>query len=232
MESTDIIAALRKSGGNVASAAALLGVTRACVYKRMKDDAGIASAAETIRAEQAKHVVAPGEIGAAIEALRIDTAESFSRAFINSVTPRSAAYDLAIENIAAATRRSKADVLKRIRADAGLMEALAKKLPAPPRTDGGRVLLSVQITHAQGVWLSQFTKGSVARILPALVNNLPTPEAVQRAANEVIQRNTSFRVSLEAREKIRAEADRLGVTISAVFRAIVNDRMPKLAKAA
>lgn len=221
MESTDIIAALRKSGGNIAPAAALLNVTRACVYARIKGDPEIAAAVEDIRgAAQPK-----GDVGAAVAGLEITPRAYTTRARADGVTDRAAAYKIAVERVAATTRRSKAEVLLLLR-DPAVAQALAAKLPSVPARTVEFVVLPVQVTHAQGAWLAQQPKGTVAKLL-AKGGRLPSLASIQSAAAESADRSTSFRVSEEARDRLRQEADRRGVTITAVFRAIVNAERAK-----
>lgn len=222
MESTDIIGALRKSGGNVAPAAALLGVTRACLYKRMEKDPDIAAAMEDIR----KEAQPKGDVGAAIQALEITQRAYTTRSRTDGVTARAAAYKIAIERVATATRRSKAEVLLMLRETPELAQALTEKLPTAPARTVEHVLFPVQVTHAQGAWLAQQPKGTVAKLL-AKGGRLPSLVAIQSAAEESADRSTSFRVSEKARDRLRQEADRRGVTINAVFRAIVNAERAK-----
>ena len=225
MESTDIIAALRKSGGNVAAAATLLGVTRAGVYARIEREPLIASAMRGARKRSTKP---KGSIASAVETLRLDPEEYNARARTEKVTPRAAAYDLSIETVAAATGRSKAEVIKALRVKPRINKILTAKLPPPLDRKHVTlpVLLPVQITTDQGRWLRSLPKGSVARMLSTL-DVMPEEDAIRSAGSEVIRRSTSFMVSGADRNRLYEVAIRLGVTISAVFRAVVNAERAK-----
>lgn len=218
MTKDEILAALRKTGGNVREAAPALGTTPQGIYHHLNADPALLAEVEAIRDAQKK------PIKPALRDLTVDEDEIALEVLVSETSPRTAARKLLTSKLAETTGRSAREVSAEIRKSKLLTKLFDAKLPVhvPAETETHETI-GVTLTTQQLGWTKKQARGAIAQLVLDRIGQ-PAPEV--SGAFETIKgdkKQTSFRLPLAAMAWLRTAAQAQGTSAQAVLCQVIDE---------